>query len=148
MCDLIVRVLGFDWILQLLSPNVHSGTVVFGLKLLMSLVGNQSLLQKFKDGTGAGGWLNGVESVVQNRAGVLLGFSVSATGGSVGSACDVNPEICNVPGFSVLQQLLPFHAHLSEIYYSMISVLVGQPIKELPEQLPVKYSCICKTSVI
>lgn len=70
---MVVRVLGYDWVLQLFTEDLHDGTVAFGLRILSCLVSHQPLLQRFKDGGGSGGWLSDTESVVQNRAGVLLG---------------------------------------------------------------------------
>lgn len=132
LCDQVSKVLGFDWILTLLNPRSHPATVWGALRILLALTAHAPLLQRFKEGTGNGGWLLDAESVVQNRAGVLLGFSVSARGGAVGSACDLNPEICHIPGFVVLQHLLPHHVRSPDPYLALLSLLVGQPAKDLP----------------
>lgn len=124
--------MGFDWILSLLSSRSHPATVWAALKILLALTSHPTLMQRFKEGNGNGGWLKEAESVVQNRAGIVLGFSVSARCGSVGSACDLNPEICHTPGFSVLQHVLPHHCHLPDPYLALLSMLVGQPAKDLP----------------
>jgi len=73
ICEQVAKVLGFDWILALLSPRCHAATVWAALKILLALTGHPSLMQKFKEGSGNGGWLKEAESVVQNRAGVVLG---------------------------------------------------------------------------
>lgn len=69
-----MRTLGFDWILEFFISNVNKSTVALAIRILLCLVSHQPLLQKFKEGHGTGGWLNDTESVVQNRAGVLLGM--------------------------------------------------------------------------
>uniref|UniRef100_A0A915IK38 WD repeat and FYVE domain-containing protein 3 n=1 Tax=Romanomermis culicivorax TaxID=13658 RepID=A0A915IK38_ROMCU len=132
VCEQVAKVLGFDWIIALLSSRSHSATVWAALKILLALTGYQTLMQKFKEGAGNGGWLKEAECVVQNRAGVVLGFSVSARCGAVGSACDLNPEICTMPGFLALQHVLPYHATLPDPFLALLSQLVGQPAKDLP----------------
>ncbi|VDP07627.1 unnamed protein product, partial [Soboliphyme baturini] len=129
LCENVARVLGFDWLFAFLSPGCHDGTVWTALQILLSLTKHPSLMQKFQDGTGNGHWLSEAEVVVENRAAVLLGFSVSARGGTVGSSCDLNPEICNIPGYVALQLLLPNHASLSGCFLALLSMLVGQPAK-------------------
>jgi hypothetical protein len=62
-----------DWLLTLLSPRTHSATVYLALRILLSLASYPSLFVKFRDGTGNGGWLVEADSVVRNRAAVLLG---------------------------------------------------------------------------
>ncbi len=93
LCDQLVRVLGFDWVLVLVGPRNHAGTVWAGLRLLLALCAHAALLQRFQEGGGSVGWLSEADGVVQNRAGTVLGFSVSAHAGAVGAACDINPEV-------------------------------------------------------
>lgn len=131
MTDQIVRVLGFDWIYCLLSPGVHSGTVFLALRILLALLAHPHLLTKFREGTSNGGWLADADSVVRNRAAVVLGFSVSAHGGAVGSKVDINPELQNCAGFAALEHLMGAHADKPHAYLAMLAVLVGQPVKDL-----------------
>ncbi|KAK6011209.1 hypothetical protein OSTOST_23717, partial [Ostertagia ostertagi] len=131
MSEQIVRVLGFDWIYCLLSPGVHSGTVFLALRILLTLVAHPHLLSKFREGTGSGGWLTDADSVVRNRAAVVLGFSVSAHGGAVGSKIDINPELQNCAGFAALEHLMAAHADKPHAYLAMLAILVGQPVKDL-----------------
>lgn len=70
MSEHIARVLGFDWLLSLMSPSVHSGTVYLALRILLSILAHPPLLQKFRDGSANGGWLADADSVVRNRAAV------------------------------------------------------------------------------
>ncbi|KRZ15735.1 WD repeat and FYVE domain-containing protein 3 [Trichinella zimbabwensis] len=132
LCEQICKVLGFDWILALFNASNHKGTVRAGLQILLTIAKHSTLLNRFKEGVGNGGWLTDAESVVQNRAGVLLGFSVSARGSSVGSSCDLNLEICNLAGFVALQHLLPCHASLAETQIACASLLVGHSARHLP----------------
>uniref|UniRef100_A0A8R1HLC7 WD repeat and FYVE domain-containing protein 3 n=1 Tax=Caenorhabditis japonica TaxID=281687 RepID=A0A8R1HLC7_CAEJA len=66
-----------------------------------------------------------------NRAAVVLGFSVSAHGGAVGSKIDINPELSNCGGFAALEHLMAAHADKPYSYYAMLSLLVGQPVANL-----------------
>ena len=70
MSEQMVRVLGFDWVLALLSPRAHSATVFLALRILLGLLAHPNLLNKFREGSGHGGWLSDADSVVRNRAAV------------------------------------------------------------------------------
>ncbi|KAK5981209.1 hypothetical protein GCK32_014053, partial [Trichostrongylus colubriformis] len=131
MSEQIVRVLGFDWTYCLLSPGVHSGTVFLALRILLTLVSHPQLLAKFREGSASGGWLTDADSVVRNRAAVVLGFSVSVHGGAVGSKIDINPELQNCAGFAALEHLMAAHADKPHAYLAMLAILVGQPVKDL-----------------
>ncbi|KHN76238.1 WD repeat and FYVE domain-containing protein 3 [Toxocara canis] len=131
MSEQIVRVLGFDWILALFSPGVHKGTVIIGLRVLLSLLRHEHLLNKFREGSANGGWLTDADSVVRNRAAVLLGFSVAAHGGTVGAHIDINPELSECSGFTALEHLLCSHADKPQCYLAMLAVLVGQPVANM-----------------
>ncbi|ULT96044.1 hypothetical protein L3Y34_004591 [Caenorhabditis briggsae] len=131
MCEHIVRTLGFDWLFALMSPGVHSGTIYLALRILLLILNQPSLLARFKEGSANGGWLSEADSVVRNRAAVVLGFSVSAHGGAVGSKIDINPELSNCGGFAALEHLMGAHADKPYPYYAMLSILVGQPIPAL-----------------
>ncbi|CAI2350201.1 unnamed protein product [Caenorhabditis sp. 36 PRJEB53466] len=131
MCEQLVRVLGFDWLFALMSPGVHAGTIYLALRILLLILNHSTLLQKFKEGSSNGGWLSEADSVVRNRAAVVLGFSVSAHGGAVGSKIDINPEMSNCGGFAALEHLMAAHADKPYPYYAMLSILVGQPVANL-----------------
>jgi len=66
-------VVGFDWLLVFLQAHVHQSTVVLAMSILVRLLQQPTLLQCFRDGSSASGWLTDTECVVQNRVGVLLG---------------------------------------------------------------------------
>ncbi|KAL3982042.1 Beige/BEACH domain family protein [Acanthocheilonema viteae] len=131
LCDLVVKTLGFDWVLALFTPGVHYTTVVLGLRILLALLKHDHLMQKFKEGSANGGWLTDADSFVRNRAAVLLGFSVSAYGGNVGAHVDINPELSECGGFIMLEHLLHFHYKKPQCYLAMLALLVGQPISSI-----------------
>lgn len=131
MCEQLTRTLGFDWLFALMSPGVHSGTIYLALRILLLILNQPSLLIRFKEGSANGGWLSEADSVVRNRAAVVLGFSVSAHGGAVGSKIDINPELSNCGGFAALEHLMAAHADKPYPYYAMLSLLVGQPVPAL-----------------
>ena len=62
---------------------------------------------------------------------VVLGFSVSAHDGTIGSKVELNPELAHCSGFAALEHLMGAHADKPHTYYAMLSLLVGQPIKDL-----------------
>lgn len=71
LCDLVVKTLGFDWVLALFTPGAHHATVVLGLRVLLALLKHDHLMQKFKGGSANGGWLTDADSFVRNRAAVI-----------------------------------------------------------------------------
>jgi len=66
-------VVGFDWLLVFLQSHIHQSTVVLAMSVLVRMLHQPTLLQSFREGSGAGGWLADTECIVQNRVGVLLG---------------------------------------------------------------------------
>ena len=69
--------IGFDWLLVFLQNHVHQSTVVLAMSILVRMLQQPSLLQCFRDGSSASGWLTEAECVVQNRVGVLLGKTLA-----------------------------------------------------------------------
>ena len=57
-CEDVVQVVGFDWIQLFLQGHLHSTTVVWGLRILMTLLSQPTLLQKFRAGAFNGHWLS------------------------------------------------------------------------------------------
>ena len=66
----------------------------------------------------------------------VTGFNVGSSS-SKGQKRELNADMCHLPGFTVLQWLLPTHAHVSELYFLLMALLLGQPVKELPEKVEV-----------
>ncbi|XP_023930684.1 WD repeat and FYVE domain-containing protein 3 [Lingula anatina] len=129
--DEIQRVLGFDWLMLFLQGNLHPTTVVLAFKILVVMLGNATSLQRFREGLLAGGWLHDTEAVLENRLGVLLGFNVGS-GKMKTEKREINTDVCHIHGFTLLQGLLPKHCYIPELYLMLMSLLLGQPVKELP----------------
>uniref|UniRef100_A0A914RG74 Uncharacterized protein n=1 Tax=Parascaris equorum TaxID=6256 RepID=A0A914RG74_PAREQ len=85
MSEQIVRVLGFDWVLALFSAGVHAGSVLIGLRILLSVLKHEHLLNKFREGSANGGWLTDADSVVRNRAACYLAMLAILVGQPVAS---------------------------------------------------------------
>ena len=50
---------------------------------------------------------------------------------------EVHADVCHLPGFQSLQWLLPYHAHLPELYFLLMALLLGQPAGTLPSKIHV-----------
>lgn len=72
-CEELVRTLGFDWLLMFMEEHLHSSTVTAALWILVVLLSNQSILNRFKEGLCGGGWLDHTDSVLTNKIGTVLG---------------------------------------------------------------------------
>ncbi|GMT24191.1 hypothetical protein PFISCL1PPCAC_15488, partial [Pristionchus fissidentatus] len=129
--DQLAKILGFDWLLALMSPKVHETTVFLSLKILLIVLSKSSLLHKFREGQSNGGWLADAESIVRNSAATVLGFSVSVDIGTVGSQVVINPETANCAGFCALEHILATHCERPFVYVGMFALLVGQPVKDM-----------------
>uniref|UniRef100_A0A1I7RU76 Mediator of RNA polymerase II transcription subunit 23 n=1 Tax=Bursaphelenchus xylophilus TaxID=6326 RepID=A0A1I7RU76_BURXY len=126
LCENVVQTLGFGWIMALCAPGIHTNTVYLALRTLLTVTKYSTLLQKFREGSSNNGWLQDADSVLRNRAAVLLGFSVSAHGGAVGSHVDVNPELSSVSGLAALEQLICAHADQPFAYLTVLALLFNQ----------------------
>lgn len=73
MCEEVAKVLGLDWVLLFLQSDLHSTTVVWGLRILVAICSVQSILQKFKEGTSNGGWLRHTD---HNKMALALGIYI------------------------------------------------------------------------
>jgi hypothetical protein len=94
--------------------------------MLLVITKYPALMKRFKDGSANGGWLQEADSVLRNRAAILLGFSMSARSGAVGSHVDVNPELANCSGFVILEKLIAYHADQPFAYLTMLALLFNQ----------------------
>ncbi|XP_044743172.1 WD repeat and FYVE domain-containing protein 3 isoform X2 [Chrysoperla carnea] len=131
VCDEVSRILGFDWLLLFMQPNLHSTTVVWGLRILIVLCSVTALLNRFREGSTNGGWLRHTELVTQNKMALMLGCSVNQNVGAQ-TNCDVKPEALHVPGFQHLGWFVPSHLDVPEIYFLLTALMMGQPVKLLP----------------
>ncbi|KAK7508020.1 hypothetical protein BaRGS_00000985, partial [Batillaria attramentaria] len=132
-CEELQRVLGFDWLLLFLQGHLHPSTIRLALHILVTMLRNPNNAQHFREGTHRGGWLADTENVLKNQMAVMLGFNVGA--GTKDSAHEVNMEVCSVPGFQVLQWLLPRHTHIPAVFFLLMKLLLGQHGRELPDDL-------------
>lgn len=80
-CEELVRTLGFDWLLMFMEEHLHSSTVTAALWILVVLLSNQSILNRFKEGLCGGGWLDHTDSVLTNKIGTVLGKRDEPAGG-------------------------------------------------------------------
>lgn len=56
----------------------------------------------------------------------MLGFSVAAHSGPVGSHVDINPELAHCSGFAALEHLMYPHADKPFTYLAILAILFGQ----------------------
>ncbi|KAJ9586850.1 hypothetical protein L9F63_019532, partial [Diploptera punctata] len=132
-CEEVTQVLGLDWVLLYLQGHLHPTTVVWGLRILVVLCSCSSLLQKFREGSNNGGWLRDTELVMQNKMAVVLGYQLGAsTPKTPGGPREVKSEALYVPGFQRLNWLLPQHIDVPEVYFLLMALMMGQPVKLLP----------------
>lgn len=76
-CEEVVKVLGLDWVLLFAQGHLHPSTVLIALRMLVALLSNASILQKFRDATHNGGWMTDAQQVTSNKSGQFLGKCVA-----------------------------------------------------------------------
>ncbi|XP_063226772.1 WD repeat and FYVE domain-containing protein 3 isoform X2 [Bacillus rossius redtenbacheri] len=131
-CEEVTQVLGLDWVLLFLQGHVHPCSVVWGLRVLVVLCSCPSLLQRFREGgpPGCGGWLSLLRSGPRALLSYQLGNSPPKTFSS--APREVCSEGLHVPGFQRLAWLLPQHIDVPEVYFLLMALMMGQPVKLLP----------------
>ncbi|PWA17023.1 hypothetical protein CCH79_00013243 [Gambusia affinis] len=134
-CEEFVRTLGFDWLLMFMEEHLHSTTVTAALRILVVLLSNQPILNRFREGLSGGGWLDHTDSVLTNKIGTVLGFNVGRSAGGRSTVREINKDACHFPGFPVLQTLLPKHTNVPELYFLLMALFLQQPVIELPDSL-------------
>ncbi|KAF2366372.1 protein of unknown function DUF4704 [Trinorchestia longiramus] len=140
-CEELVRVLGLDWVVVLTGPNLHPSTVLFALRMLVALLSNASVLQRFREASSNGGWLASVQQVISNRQGLVLGYSVGGRGGG-GAFGEVREEVCCVAGFQTLTSNMTNHVKVAPAYYLLVALMLGQPVKTAPTAAKLELSSI------
>ncbi|XP_017775866.1 PREDICTED: WD repeat and FYVE domain-containing protein 3 isoform X2 [Nicrophorus vespilloides] len=131
VCDELAKTLGYDWILLFLQPNLHSSTVILGMRILVVMCSVPALLNRFREGNSNGGWLRHTELVTHSKMSMMLGYQIKT---SSFSSPDAKAETLHVPGFQYLGWLLPSQVEISEIYYLLTALVMGQPAKHLPSE--------------
>lgn len=66
--------------------------------------------------------------VTSNRLGQVLGYSM---GGAGRSASEIRDDAWHMPGFQLLTWLMPRHIHVPQVYYLLLALLLGQPVKNV-----------------
>ncbi|XP_074041175.1 WD repeat and FYVE domain containing 3 bchs isoform X2 [Leptinotarsa decemlineata] len=123
----IARTLGFDWILLFMQSNLHSTTVIWALRILVVICSSPSLMIRFREGSSNGGWLRHTEQVSHNKMAVVLGCTLNSN-----QFNDTKLDTLHVLGFQYLNWMLPHHLEISEIYFLLTALMMGQPAKVLP----------------
>ena len=145
-CEDVVQVVGFDWIQLFLQGHLHSTTVVWGLRILMTLLSQPTLLQKFRAGAFNGHWLIKSEIVLQNKMVKALGQGSTSTASKV-TRKGIRQDIFAIPGFQLFNWLMPNHIEIPEIYFLLMAMALGQPNlaqKTLPETIKFYFDAILK----
>lgn len=151
VCDDTSKVLGMDWLLLLMQPQVHPTTVIWAMRILVVLCANETLINRFKDGVQNGGYLRYTELVSQNQNMNVLTPQLSpAPVNQTGIvpqqgitlpqqiAGEVKTAVLHIPGFQYLEWLLPHHLNIPELYFLLTALIMGQPVKMLATDHPTK----------
>ncbi len=123
---------GFDWILLFTQGHLHPATVVWGLRVLMTLLSIPMLMDRFRAGTCNGHWLVKSEVVLQDKMVQALGQTSTST--SKATRRGIRQDIFGVPGFQLLNWQMTHHIDVPETYFLVIAILLGQPLKALPSK--------------
>ena len=122
-----------DWILLFVQGHLHPSTVIWGLKILTTIASISSLSEKFRTGTCNGHWLMKSEVVLQNK--MIQALGQTSTSSSRATKRGVRGDIFAVPGFQLLNWLLPNHCEIPEMYFLLLSLALGKPMKVLPQNI-------------
>ncbi|XP_050428058.1 WD repeat and FYVE domain-containing protein 3 [Adelges cooleyi] len=133
-CEDFVRILGFDWVLLFMQSNIHSSSVIWAYKILATLCSIPTLIIKFREASSNGGWLFNTEIIQNNRANLMLNYQLSPSIQKSNKEVFNKMEALNIPGFQHLSWFLIHHTELPELYYFLLALMLGQPIKILPKE--------------
>ncbi|XP_055711660.1 WD repeat and FYVE domain-containing protein 3 [Phlebotomus papatasi] len=140
ICDDISKVLGMDWLLLFHQAHIHPSSVVWSMRILVVLCANETIIGRFRDGTHNGGYLRHTDIVSQNKSMTVLATSSPVNTSSMMQpgtvlptqlAAEVKTGVLHVPGFQYLEWLLPQHLEIPELYFLLIALIMGQPVKSL-----------------
>lgn len=95
--------------------------MIWGLRILMTLLSLPNLMEKFRLGSCNGHWLIKSEIVLQNKMVQALGQS-STTSSKV-TRRGIRQDIFNVPGFQLFNWLMPSHVEVPEAYFLIIAMV-------------------------
>ena len=150
ICDEISKILGLDWILLFMQPNLHQSTVVWSMRILVVLLANETLITRFRDGIMNGGYLRNTELISQNKNAVVITHQSQlppqspATASALVSqpglilpsqiAGEAKVQALSINGFQYLEWLLPHHLEVPELYFLLTALIMGQPVKCLASE--------------
>ncbi|XP_065351177.1 WD repeat and FYVE domain-containing protein 3 [Cloeon dipterum] len=140
-CDEVTKILGFDWVLLFLQGHLHPTTVVWGLRVLVVLCSCPNLMQRFREGTHNGGWLKETETV-NSSIGILAGYQIGSPLSKCGPQSPKLADLSNVQGFQRLEWIMPQHIAIPEVYFLLVALVMGQPVRLLPADLKLNLDSI------
>ena len=108
-----------------LQADIHLDTVIKALRILVHLLCDRTLFQKFHDGEIFGAWVHGFESISVEMSGLLT------TSTSFNPLRGTQTQM-PLPGAAVLAQYLPHHLQSPQVFLLMIAILLGRPATEIP----------------
>ena len=136
----IHSVLGFDWLMLFLHPHIHRETVNRAFRILVQLLSDQGLLSKFRDGNLGCRWLKEAQGYLfelvpqMNQHFHLKFHSILSPGREQG--WKELKSFCSLPGFCLLNNLLPKHKDSPQVYLLVIALLLGKPVSDVPNNAP------------
>jgi hypothetical protein len=141
------RLLGYDWFLLFMQPNVYKTTIIKSVKILFTMLLNMQHLNRFKESYSSAGWLSNIkaENLTTETSSSTTTTTTTTTPTTTPSLNEFNLEACAAPGFQVMQVFLAKHADFIELYYLLFALLFDtQRIKELPSFPDLNLNNICK----
>ncbi|XP_055386714.1 WD repeat and FYVE domain-containing protein 3 isoform X2 [Condylostylus longicornis] len=146
ICDDISKILGMDWLLLFMQPQVHFTTVIIAVRILVVVCANESFMVRFRDATHNGGYLKFTELISQKKS-ICLG-ATQLSGGPASNgvmqanlshlpsqiAGEVKTSVLHIPGFQMLEWLLQHHLDVPELYFLITALIMGQPVKLLASE--------------
>ena len=107
-----------------LHGNVHQETVNHALQILVQLLSDSTLLQRFHEGDIFGDWVYGFETISHEMCKLLES-----------STSNFNPlnrtMHTPLPGATLLSQLLPNLSQSSQVYLLMVAILLGRTCNDI-----------------
>uniref|UniRef100_A0A4Y0BJI3 DUF4704 domain-containing protein n=1 Tax=Anopheles funestus TaxID=62324 RepID=A0A4Y0BJI3_ANOFN len=138
-CDEIFRVLGLDWVLLFMQPHLHYSTLVWGFRLLVTMLMREPILTRFREGKCTNsdeGYLKNTEIIMHSRNAILLSskFSSQVSGGSGNNAILEESTTLSqtsplLMGFPYLECLLIHRTNIPEVFSLLIALMIGYPVK-------------------
>lgn len=127
------------------SFNFFLRMLLSGMRILVVVCANETIIGRFREGMQNGGYLKFTEQVSQSGGLVFTHSQISpqpATSGSIVQvqpgcqlpaqiASEVKTAVLRIPGFQYLEWLLPHHLEVPELYFLLTALIMGQPVKVL-----------------